>query len=370
MPVTEAQDGDPATRSSPSSPSPGAAFPSGRGSSRAAPATTLKTERVPGEHEVGQGSAAAPLDVSVVVPVLDEQDTVLELARAVAAVLDEEGVRFEIVFVDDGSRDATSARIRAAHESDPRVKLLCLRRNFGKAAALSAGFEMTSGEIVITMDGDLQDDPAEIPRFLEMLEGDQYDLVSGWKQHRRDPLLGKKLPSRLFNWATRRLARVDLHDFNCGFKAYRRAVVDDVAVYGDLHRYIPVLASRQGFRVGELAVKHHARRHGVSKYGWDRAFKGPLDLITVLFLTRYTRRPLHLFGPVGVLSIAGGTLICLWLTWLWMHGEPLSRRPLLLLGVLMILLGLQLLSTGLIGEMITFKSFRRRDSYSVREWLD
>ncbi|MEM9290575.1 MAG: glycosyltransferase family 2 protein [Acidobacteriota bacterium] len=308
-------------------------------------------------------------EISVLVPVLDEAETVEELSRQVAEVLDGLGRSFEIVFIDDGSRDGTPKRVQAAREADPRVKLVELRRNFGKAAALSAGFDHSRGEILITMDGDLQDDPHEIPRFLERLEEEDLDLVSGWKKRRKDPI-SKRWPSKLFNWVTRKLAQVDLHDFNCGFKAYRRVVLEQVFVYGELHRYIPVLASRRGFRVGELQVKHHPRRHGVSKYGWDRFYKGLLDLITVLFITKYTRRPLHLFGVFGLLFLAIGFCINLYLAVLWGMGETLSNRPLLLLGVLLMVMGVQVLTTGLLGEMVTFKGFRRRDSYSVRTFLD
>jgi glycosyltransferase involved in cell wall biosynthesis len=311
----------------------------------------------------------AHVEVSVLVPVLDEAETVEELAARVAAVLDRLGRSFEIVFIDDGSSDGTPDRVRAARERDPRVRLIRLRRNFGKAAALSAGFDHSHGAILVTMDGDLQDDPEEIPRFLEALEDGKLDLVSGWKRQRQDPA-SKRLPSRLFNWATRRLAQVDLHDFNCGFKAYRREVLGEIAVYGELHRYIPVLASRRGFAVGEIEVHHHPRLHGVSKYGWDRLYKGLLDLITVLFITRYTRRPLHLFGTAGLLFLSAGFAINLYLAILWARGAHLSSRPLLLLGVLLMLLGIQVLTTGLIGEMITLKNFRRRDSYSVKERLE
>jgi glycosyltransferase involved in cell wall biosynthesis len=313
--------------------------------------------------------APAELEVSVLVPVLDEAATVEELARRVAAALDRLGRSFEVIFIDDGSRDGTAQRVRAARERDPRVKLVRLRRNFGKAAALCAGFDHCAGRIVITMDGDLQDDPEEIPRFLAALEEGDLDLVSGWKRRRQDPA-SKRLPSRLFNWVTRRLAQVDLHDFNCGFKAYRREVLGEIAVYGELHRYIPVLASRRGFAVGEIQVAHHPRRHGNSKYGWDRFYKGLLDLITVLFITRYTRRPLHLFGAAGLTFLILGFGINLYLALIWFGGDNLSNRPLLLLGVLLMLLGIQVLTTGLLGEMITFKNFQRRDSYSIKEWLE
>ncbi len=308
-------------------------------------------------------------EVSVIVPVLNEAGTVLELSERVAATLDGIGRRFEIVFVDDGSSDGTRERVREANEMDSRVKLVSLRRNFGKAAALCAGFDHSRGDILITMDGDLQDDPDEIPRFLDKLETENLDLVSGWKRQRQDPA-SKRYPSRLFNWVTRKLASVDLHDFNCGFKAYRREVLDEIALYGELHRYIPVLASRRGFTLGELSVVHHPRQHGISKYGWDRFYKGLLDLITVLFITKYTRRPLHLFGMIGLSSLFVGFGINLYLAILWLSGQTLSNRPLLLLGILLMLLGIQVLTTGLIGEMITFKNFNRTDTYSVRERLE
>jgi glycosyltransferase involved in cell wall biosynthesis len=308
-------------------------------------------------------------EISVLVPVLNEEGTVAELARQVAEVIDGLDRSFELVFVDDGSTDKTPAEVRRAHEADPRVKLVRLRRNFGKAAALTAGLEHSRGGILITMDGDLQDDPAEIPRFLEALEEGGFDLVSGWKKQRRDRPV-KRYTSKLFNWTTRTLAQVDLHDFNCGFKAYRREVLEQVSIYGELHRYIPVLASRKGFEVGEIEVHHMPRRHGVSKYGWDRFYKGLLDLITVLFITRYTPRPLHLFGLVGLGFLGAGFGINLYLAILWVGGESLSRRPLLLLGILLMVMGIQVLSTGLLAEMIAHTDYRRRDSYSIKETVE
>lgn len=329
----------------------------------------MTTQPIPIRPPVEPVPEPSELDVSVLVPVKDEAESVGELSARVAAVLERLGKTFEIIFVDDGSRDGTHERVREARERDPRVKLVRLRRNFGKAAALSAGFDHSIGRVILTMDGDLQDDPDEIPRFLATLEEQDLDLVSGWKRRRQDPL-SKTLPSRLFNGVTRVLAQVDLHDFNCGFKAYRREVLEEIAVYGELHRYIPVLASRRGFSVGEIQVAHHPRRHGVSKYGWDRLYKGLLDLITVLFITRYTRRPLHLFGAIGLLFLTAGFSIDAYLAIRWFGGEDLSNRPLLLLGILLMVLGFQMLATGLIGEMITFKNFRRRDSYSIKERLE
>ena len=330
------------------------------------------SELIPVAGSRGSASQTAALapEITVLVPVLDEAGSVEELAGRVAASLDGLGRSFEIVFVDDGSRDGTVERILAARESDSRVKLVRLRRNFGKAAALTAGFDRAAGSLIVTIDGDLQDEPEEIPRLLAELESGGYDLVSGWKKERRDPI-SKTLPSKLFNWATRRVAQVDLHDFNCGFKVYRREVLEQVPVYGELHRYIPVLASRRGFRVGELAVRHHPRTSGKSKYGWDRLYKGLLDFLTVLFITKYTRRPLHLFGVIGMIAFGLGFTIDAWLAWLWaFRQESLSNRPLLFLGVLLMLAGLQMVTTGLLAEMLTHKMFRRSDSYSVREIVD
>jgi glycosyltransferase involved in cell wall biosynthesis len=322
------------------------------------------------EPKLRETPAEQPPGITVLVPVLDEQDTVGSLAEQVAETLDAEGRSFEVVFVDDGSRDDTASRIREARERDPRVKLVRLRHNFGKAAALTAGVDNSVGSIVITMDGDLQDDPREIPRLLRALEEEGLDLVSGWKRKRRDSM-SKRILSRVFNWVTRRMAGVDLHDFNCGFKAYRREVLEQVSLYGELHRYIPVLASRRGFRVGELSVEHHPRRHGSSKYGWDRIYKGPLDLLTVLFITRYTPRPLHLFGILGGLLTFAGLLVNSYLAFGWVFQErSLSNRPVLLLGVLLMVLGLQVLTTGLLAEMITLKSFRSSETYSIRELLN
>jgi len=313
--------------------------------------------------------SAGPPEISVLIPVLDEEETVSELAERVRAVLDGLGRSFEILFVDDGSSDGTAERVRRLHRDDPRIKLIGFRRNFGKAAAISAGVEHSRGQIVITLDGDLQDVPEEIPRFLDEMENEDLDLVSGWKRDRQDPV-SKRYPSKLFNWATRKLARVELHDFNCGFKAYRREVLEQVAVYGELHRYIPVLASRRGFRIGEISVEHARRAHGASKYGWDRLYKGLLDFLTVLFITTYLRRPLHLFGVIGLISLGAGFGINLYLAILWaFFDQQLSYRPLLFLGILLMVLGVQMLTTGLLAELITVRSFRRAESYSIRELL-
>lgn len=309
-------------------------------------------------------------EISVLVPVLNEEESIVELVERVTAVLEGIDRTFEIVFIDDGSNDGTAARIRELNGRDRRVKMVRFRRNFGKAAAISAGVELSRGKILVTIDGDLQDVPEEIPRLLDKLQADELDLVSGWKRDRKDPI-SKRYPSKLFNWATRKLAGIDLHDFNCGFKVYRREVLEQVPIYGELHRYIPVLAGRRGFRVGELQVAHERRRFGVSKYGWDRLYKGLLDLITVLFITTYMRRPLHLFGLLGLGTMFIGITINLYLAVTWLlFDATLSFRPLLQLGILLTLLGVQFLTTGLLGEMLTFKNFNRGESYSVREKLE
>lgn len=306
------------------------------------------------------------IEVSVVIPAYNEADAVVTLATHVNSVLSSLDKEYEIIFVDDGSTDETFLKLSAATEALPSVRVVQLRRNFGKAAALTAGFHDARGDLVLTMDADLQDDPEEIPRFLAALEEGPYDLVSGWKFPRRDPLR-KTLPSRLFNWVTSLMSGVRLHDFNCGFKLYRRQVVEETPIYGELYRYIPVLAHWRGFRVTEIKVRHHPRLFGQSKFGASRFFRGFFDLLTVLFLTRYMRRPLHLFGWLGMASFGSGMLILAYLTVLWFLGDrPIGDRPLLTLGVLLIIVGMQIFSLGLLAEMLANLFNGRQTGYSVR----
>ncbi len=291
--------------------------------------------------------------LSFVIPLCNEEATLKPLFEQIAATV--EGTTqhsFEVIFVDDGSTDNSWAEIEALKESHPdKLIALRFRRNHGKAAGLSAGFERARGDIIFTMDADLQDEPAEIPYFLEKLN-EGFDCVSGWKQMRQDPL-GKTLPSRFFNAATRAASGVKIHDFNCGFKAYRAEAIHSVELYGELHRYIPVLLASEGFTTTEIPVEHHRRTHGVSKYGWKRLFKGALDLITVIMLTRYLKRPGHFFGGLGIASGGIGFFILLGLSIQKIFfGASIGNRPLLLLGVLLVILGVQLVSTGLIGELI------------------
>ncbi|MFM9106494.1 MAG: glycosyltransferase family 2 protein [Chloroflexota bacterium] len=289
--------------------------------------------------------------VSVVVPVYNEEGNLRELHRRVTGVLERTGLPFEIIVVDDGSRDGGWSVLRELSARDARLKALRHRRNFGKARALSTGFAAVSHDLVITMDGDLQDDPDEIPRFIERIEAGD-DLVSGWKQRRQDPI-GKTLPSRLFNGTVRAVSGVPLHDFNCGFKAYRAEVTRSIRLYGELHRFTPVLANAEGFRIGELPVTHHPRRWGTSKYGWSRLPKGFLDLLTVTFLTTYRQRPMHMLGLPGLVTMAIGILIALWLTGeKLLGGAAIGGRPLLLLAVLLIVIGAQFFGLGLLGELL------------------
>ncbi len=287
--------------------------------------------------------------VSVVVPVFNERPALEELAAEIDAAL--AGMDYEIIFVDDGSTDGSGAVLDRLAAADPRVRVIHFARNFGKATALAAGFAESAGDPIVTLDGDLQDAPHEIPRLLAAL-ADGYDLVNGWKVVRQDPPT-KVWPSRLFNLAVRALTGVRLHDVNCGLKAYRREVIERLSIYGELYRFIPILAAFEGFRVTEVPVAHRPRRYGRSKYGARRFLAGFLDLLTVAFLTRFSQKPLHIFGPVGLAALFGGLAVNLYLAYLKVAlGEPIGTRPLLSLGVLLVLGGLQLLSLGLLGEMV------------------
>jgi glycosyltransferase involved in cell wall biosynthesis len=289
--------------------------------------------------------------ISVVVPVHDEERSVRLLYDELQAALEPLGHDWEVLYVDDGSTDGTFAALTRLQAHEPGVRIVRLRRNFGKASALAAGFAQAAGGVVVTIDGDLQDDPSEIPRLLVKLE-EGFDLVSGWKTRRRDPWRRRVL-SRAFNGVTSRLSGLRLHDFNCGLKAYRAEVLRGLRLYGELHRFLPVLAHYRGFRVVELPVNHRPRRHGRSRYGVERYLRGFFDLLTVTFMGRYRYRPLHLFGSVGlVLGLVGFALLT-YLTVLKVAGEAIGGRPLLTLGVLLVVVGIQLFSLGLVGELVT-----------------
>ncbi len=293
--------------------------------------------------------------LSVVVPVYNERESLTPLHARLGQVL--AGDSYEIIFVDDGSSDGSSQALQEIQAGDPCVRVVRFGRNFGKAAALAAGFKETRGEVIITLDADLQDDPAEIPRLVATLE-DGYDLVSGWKKGRQDPP-SKTVPSRFFNWTTSRLTGIPLRDFNSGFKAYRRPLLEHLSLYGELHRFIPALVYWKGFRVTEIPVVHHPRRWGKSKYGAWRFLAGFLDLMTVLFLTRFRHRPLHVFGLLGLVSALIGLVINVYLSVVWLLGERIGNRPLLMLGVLLMVIGIQFFSIGLLAEMLTLASSRQ-----------
>jgi glycosyltransferase involved in cell wall biosynthesis len=289
--------------------------------------------------------------ISVVVPLLNEEHSLEALYHEIANALEPLDQGFEVVFVDDGSTDGSLSVLSRMHDELPNVVVIHLRRNFGKAAALQAGFLEAKGDLVITIDADLQDDPAEIPKLLAKLD-EGFDLVSGWKTRRNDPFT-RRLFSRIFNWSTGVISGVRLHDVNCGLKAYRAEVLHGLRIYGELHRFIPVLASYQGYRVAEIPVNHRARQHGSSRYGPERYIRGFFDLLSVTFMGRYRYRPLHLFGGIGLLMGAIGFVILTYLTMLWLWGHGIGTRPLLSLGVLLMVVGIQFVSLGLISELIT-----------------
>lgn len=307
------------------------------------------------------------VDISVVIPLYNEEGSLKELHQQLRSTLGRMNVRYELLFVDDGSTDRSFTVLRDLKRSDRHIKIIRFRRNYGKSAALSVGFDKALGDIVITMDADLQDDPGEIPALKRRIE-EGYDLVSGWKKVRRDPIT-KTVPSRFFNMVTRFMTGIKIHDFNCGLKAYRRDVVKAVKIYGELHRYIPVLAHWEGYKIGELVVQHRPRRYGKTKFGIGRFWKGLLDLLTALFTTRYLRRPLHLFGFWGMLSTVAGTAIVVWLVVEKLLGETtLSNRPLFLVGILLVIVGIQFISIGLLGEMIS-RTSAGEPEYSIRDFI-
>lgn len=311
--------------------------------------------------------------LSIIIPVLNEADSLLELHRQIDAACSSGGIDAELIFVDDGSTDGSWQVIGAIARNDARVSGIRLRRNFGKAAALTAGLQAIRGELVLTMDADLQDDPAEIPRLLAKLNTG-FDVVNGWKQRRLDPW-HKVYPSRVFNWMVGALTGLKLHDHNCGLKLFRAEVAQEIQLYGERHRFIPVLAHARGFHVTELAVNHRPRQYGASKYGMRRFLRGFLDLLTIAFLTGFSHRPQHLLGTCGLISFGLGAagLIYLAAMWVLMHvfqampAEPIGDRPLLIYSAALLLLGAQALSLGLLAELIVSLAGREGEAFSVRE---
>jgi glycosyltransferase involved in cell wall biosynthesis len=323
----------------------------------------------PSMADQSQNGYKAAIALSVVVPVFNEVQSLRVLHQQLTAALNALEQSYEIIFVDDGSNDGSYEVLEELHRKDPAVRVIRFRRNFGKTPALVAGFERSRGAIVMTMDADLQDDPAEIPQFLAKLN-EGYDLVCGWKYPRLDPP-SKTLPSRLFNKTVSLTTGVQLHDMNCGFKAYSRDLVDDLKLYGELHRFVPVLAHQRGFRVAEIKVRHHPRRFGVSKFGARRFARGFMDLLMVLFITTYLRTPLRLFGTLGLLAIAVGTLMDLYYVILRIvNNDPIHQHPIVYFGILLIVSGLSMFLTGLQSEMTRHFAYHPGDEYSIKRVLE
>ena len=306
--------------------------------------------------------------LSIVIPLMNEEESLRELFTRIQETMQHMKKPYEVIFVDDGSTDRSFEVLTALHTEHPScVKAIRFRRNFGKSAALSAGFKEAGGEIIITMDADLQDDPNEIPSLIEAL-GDSFDVVSGWKKKRQDSVIFT-FPSHIANAVTSKMTGLRIHDLNCGLKAYRRIVTKELKIYGDLYRYIPILAHQSGFRVGEKIVHHHPRKYGHSKYTVGKFYRGFLDLLTILFTAKYIRRPLHLFGVWGIVSFVIGIIIDGYLSLEWFLGlTSISNRPLFLVGFLFIIIGVQFISLGLLGEMIS-RHERNEESFFIRETL-
>lgn len=311
-------------------------------------------------------SVGADPELSAVIPVFNEVGSLPQMHEELVAGLAQTGRSYEIIYINDGSTDgATELLDKLAADNPQTVGVIHFRRNFGKSPALNAGFELARGDIVLTLDADLQDDPAMIGQFVERIEAGA-DLVSGWKQRRHDPL-GKTAPSKVFNAVVRKISGVQLRDFNCGYKAYRRECIQELSVYGGFHRFLPVLAGHRGFRVEELVVNHRPREHGVSKYGIKRFFDGILDLLTVLMVTRYRTRPVHFFGIPGMISGVFGLSILSYLTILKLAGGVIGNRiPFLLLGVLLTLTAIQLIGVGLVGELLVRTTIDSSEVFSIR----
>lgn len=316
------------------------------------------------------------LDISVVVPLYNEAESLPELVAWIDRVAVSHGYAYEVILVDDGSSDGSWEVVESLREKSPAIRGIGFARNYGKSAALYCGFAAAEGEVVITMDADLQDSPDEIPELRRMILEEGYDLVSGWKRKRHDPV-GKRWPSKFFNWTARAATGIRLHDFNCGLKAYRSKVVKSIEVYGEMHRFIPVLARQAGFRhIGEKVVDHHARKYGRSKFGMERMVKGYLDLITVLFMSHFGRSPMYFFGGLGTLMflLGGGTTVWIIVGKLWKQAHalplrPVTEQPLFYLAILAVILGVQLFLAGFLGELIN-RGSSDRNKYLIDKTLD
>ncbi|AEH01837.1 glycosyltransferase family 2 protein [Lacinutrix sp. 5H-3-7-4] len=314
------------------------------------------------------------MNISVVIPLLNEEESLTELHDWIAKVMQSNRFSYEIIFIDDGSTDASWQTIQDLSQKDSNVKGIKFLKNFGKSQALHAGFEKATGEVVITMDADLQDNPEEIPELYKKITQDNFDLISGWKKKRFDNKLTKNLPSKLFNWAARKTSGVKLNDFNCGLKAYRNNVVKNIDVNGEMHRYIPVLAKNAGFtKIGEQVVQHQARKYGETKFGMDRFINGFLDLITIWFITKFGKRPMHLFGALGVIMFATGFIFAAYLgidkLFFNIHGRLITQRPQFYIALTTMIIGTQFFIAGFLGEII-LRSKQNKKRYLIKEELN
>lgn len=314
------------------------------------------------------------MDISVVIPLYNEEESLPELIQWIKRVMDEHGFSFETIMVDDGSNDSSWRVIEELSAQYPFVKGIKFRRNYGKSAALHVGFQAAQGDVVITMDADLQDSPDEIPELYRMIKEDRFDLVSGWKKKRHDPLFTKKIPSKLYNWTVRRISGIKLHDMNCGLKAYRKEVVKSIEIFGEMHRYIPVLAKQAGFkRIGEKVVMHQERKYGVTKFGLERFINGFLDLFTVMFVTRFGKKPMHLFGTLGTLMFLAGGIMSIWIVVEKVVAQvrhlayrPVTDQPLFYIALVMAIIGVQLFLAGFLGELVS-RSSADRNHYLIEK---
>lgn len=310
------------------------------------------------------------MDLSLVIPLYNEEESLPELVSWIDRVVKKEELSYEIIFVDDGSIDRSWQVIESLRKENPSIKGIKFRRNYGKSAALNRGFHMAGGEVVITMDADLQDSPDEIPELYKMIKVDGFDMVSGWKKKRHDPV-GKRWPSKFFNWTVRRISKLTLHDFNCGLKAYRIEVIKNIEIYGEMHRYVPVIAKWAGFsKITEKVVQHSPRKYGSSKFGASRMIKGFLDLMTLTFVSKFSKRPMHFFGAIGILLFVAGFFIAAYLAYakFFLQGYKMTERPLFYFGLLAMIMGVQVFSAGFVAEMISRNSVRRNE-YQIEKMM-
>ncbi|MDD4107263.1 MAG: glycosyltransferase family 2 protein [Prolixibacteraceae bacterium] len=314
------------------------------------------------------------MDISVVVPLYNEKESLRELVTWIKKVMVENRLSYEIILIDDGSKDNSWQVVEEMQKSIPNIKGIKFRRNYGKAAALHCGFDVVEGDVVITMDADLQDSPDEIPELYRMIKEDGYDLVSGWKKKRHDPLLTKNLPSKFYNWTVRRISGIKLHDMNCGLKAYRKNVVQSIELYGEMHRYIPVLAKWAGYNnIGEKVVVHYERKYGTTKFGIERFIRGPLDLLSVMFISRFVKRPMHFFGVLGILMILVGMCAAIWLGVQkiielnhGITGNLITNSPYFYISLTSMIIGAQFFLAGFLGELVS-RSSTDRNKYQIDE---